>query len=165
VETDFWLACGLLSKGCLFTYTSSLGYDKSARPVPADHVQRTIGKISSEGRLDRELTNALNCLLHYRKGLALLEAFGEAASTGRDILDAWVLAARNLVNRAEATVALLGRAKGCDARFEHLLETMRLLREETGRFYQGIIKPARRREMMEWMYGSMEAALSEAAGQ
>jgi len=165
VENGFWLACGLLSKSCLFTHTSSLGFDKAALPVGADHVQRTIEKISSQGLLDRELNNAIGCLAEYRKGLALLEAFGEAASTGQDILEAWVLAARNLVNRAEATAALLERARGSVVRVEHFLETMRSLREETDRFYEGVIKPTRRREMMEWMYGSMDAALSEAAGQ
>lgn len=162
-DRDFWVACGLLSKKCLFTYTDSLGYDKSAQRVAPGHVARVTDRIRAEGGIDRELENSRARLDEYRKALALFEAIGEAASAGESILEAWVLAARNLVNRAEASVALLSHARGEQTRVDHILEALRALRVETDRFYSGIIKPTRRREMMDWMYSSIEEALAELA--
>ncbi len=162
-DRDFWVACGLLSKRCLFTHTASLGFNKAANPVPLDHAEKGIEKVKADGKLDAELDNAKARLAEYRKALALFEAFGERAERGERVLYAWTLAARNLVNRAEAAAALLMAARGEPVRVEHILEQSKRLRAETDRFYGDIIKPARRGEMMDWMYASVDAALEAVA--
>ena len=162
-DRDFWVACGLLSKRCLFTYTASLGFNKAAKPVSRDHARLTIDKAKAEGRLDAEIDNSRARLEEYRKAAALFEAFGERTSEGERIIYAWSLAARNLVNRAEASVALLAAARGERVQTTAILEDLRRLRAETERFYGDMIKPTRRGEMIGWMYGSVEAALEETA--
>jgi hypothetical protein len=161
-DRDFWVACGLLSKRCLLSHTASLGFNKAAKAVPGDHARQTIEKVKAEGRLDAELENSRARLDEYRRGAALFEALGERVSKGERIMYAWGLAARNLVNRAEASAALLAGARGEDVRTAAILEDMRKLRDETERFYRDMVKPTRRAEIMGWIYASVEAALEEA---
>ena len=159
-DERFWRACGLLSKRCLFTYTDSLGYNKAALPVPLDHVRKTIAKVKSDGRIAEEAENCRARLAEYKEALALFEAFAKKAREGHSYLAFWLFAARNLINRAECSLALLCAAAGEKPRVFDLLSEMRILRDETDELYAPIIKPARRREMIEWIFASMESALA-----
>jgi hypothetical protein len=163
-SADFWRACGLLSKRCLFSHTASLGYDKSALPVPADHVANTIGKIRDEGRLEEEIVNAKGRLAEYRTALAILEMIRARVNTGLELLDAWVLAANNLANRAEASLALLENARGNPVDSSGVLSNLSALKERTREMYARSTKPARRAETISWLFDSIEQALGEIAG-
>ena len=163
-DERFWRACGLLSKNCLFTHTASLGFNKSALPVPVDHVKKTVEKIKKEGHISVEAENCRARLAEYREALALFEAFAGRARSGDDLLDIWTLAARNLVNRAQAALALLDAAAGERHPAEEILFQMRQLRSEMNELYADIYKPARRREMLDWVYASIESALEAIAG-
>ncbi len=158
-DERFWRACGLLSKRCLFTYTASLGFDKSAPAVPLDHVAKTIAKVKSEGRLSAEAENCRARLAEYREALSLFEALSRRVGEGSDILAFWILAAKNLANRARATLALISAATGDKVDVSDIRKEMRVLRKDTEELYAGIMKPARRKEMLDWMFASMEAAL------
>jgi hypothetical protein len=160
----FLRACGLLSKKCLFTYTASLGHNKSAPAVPVDHAAKAIEKIRAEGRIAEEAGNCRERLAEYREALSLLEAFAKKAREGQDIVAWWRLAARNLVNRAECSIALLSAAAGEEpGDVRRVLSEFRALRKETDAAYAPVIKPSRRREMITWMYASIETALSAIA--
>ncbi len=99
----------------------------------------------------------------------LFRAYGKTARSGEEELGAWILAARNLVNRAEASRLLLkGRigpgGPGAVTEARRVLEELRELRRETEAAVARTIKPSRTAETMSWMYDSMEAALAKAAG-
>ena len=159
-DKRFWRACGLLSKNCLFTHTASIGHNKSALPVPLDHVAKTIDKIKNEGRIAGEAENCRQRLAEYTEALSLFDALGRKVKEGQDILAVWKLASRNLINRAECSLALLHGAMGEKTDASEILAEMRRLRDETDKLYASIIKPARRGEMMGWIYASMESALA-----
>ncbi|MCD4824134.1 MAG: family 20 glycosylhydrolase [Phycisphaerae bacterium] len=164
VEKDeaFWEACGLLSKSCLFTHTQSLSFTKEAFSVPLDHAEKEIAKILEGGQLEDELSNCEARLAEYRQALSLFDVFAGKASKGQDILDWWLLAGRNLVNRAEASIFLLQKAKvqtPDNGHGQKILEDMQALRDETEAAYAPIIKPSRRKEIIAWLYASVEHAL------
>lgn len=172
--TDVFRAFGLLSKTSLFTHTSSLGHDKSTRPVPVERAGNVIARAWEEAGLDQELANSRARLEEYREGLALLGRLRSEAGGGHEYLAVWDLAARNLINRAEAACFLMEHSdelaagaalSGSDApRAAQLLDGLRALRAETDRFYASIIKPSRRAEYMAWMFGAVEHALATLAG-
>lgn len=161
---DFWRACGLLSKRCLFTHTSSLGYDKAALPVAPDHASEAVAKIRDEGRLEDEIANAKARLAEYRAAMALFLSLRSRARGGEELLDAWILAAKNLTNHAEASLVLLLSAGGAKVDATGILSQMRELRSQMDAFYAPIMKPARRGEMITWMFASVEAALASLKG-
>ena len=167
-DNRFWEAAELLSKPCLFTYTSSLGFGKACLPVPKDHVQATIRKIQDEGRLDAEINKARQRLTEYNKSLELIKALQQEAIRGEDTLAAWELAARMLINRAEATQLLLSsRVKDFDsAHTDHakvILERMASLRAEYEMLYEPMIRPSRRAQMIGYMFDAVEMSLSRLA--
>ena len=173
-DSRFLKACGMLSKSCLFSSRRTLGYCKEAFPVPLDHVAKTISKVLQEGRLLQELDNCLARLLEYRQGLDLLEQFTAIAPEGCDCLNHWNLAARNLINRARAGAYLL-KQKLADTygippdaisaeSGNQILTEVRELRHETSRMYDSILKPIRRKEVLSWIYDSLEHALDNAIG-
>jgi len=163
-DERFWRACGLLSKKCLFTHTASLGFDKSAPAVALDYAKAAVDKIAAEGRLHVEAENCRARLAEYREALRLFEAFGKKAREGHEYLAFWIIAARNLVNRAEVSLALLAAAAGeTPKNAADLRAELRILRAETDGLYAPIIKPARRKEMMDWMYASVDSALQAVA--
>ena len=90
-DPRFAKACGLLSKSCLFSNRMTLGYCKTAFPVPLDHVENTISQVLREGRLLRELDNCLARLVEYGQGLDLLQQFTAIAPEGHDCLNLWDL--------------------------------------------------------------------------
>ncbi|HUW83981.1 MAG TPA: family 20 glycosylhydrolase, partial [Phycisphaerae bacterium] len=163
---EFWRACGLLAKPGLFNDVRTLGFGKNAVPVPEDHVQRSLTRLAADGRIDHELAAGHDRLAEYRLGLDLFRALSEPSDNGSPILKTWLLAARNLINRAETTAFLLthaatpsparplvpaARQQGAD-----LLEQLRELRSETGALYGGILKPIRRELVIDWLYRSIE---------
>jgi len=163
-DKRFWRACGLLAKRCLFTHTSSLGYDKAALPVPAGHAAGTVAKIRDEGRAAEELANARARLSEYETAAAIFDEMAASVESGGELINRWRLAAQNLVNRARAAAALLEAAEGRKADAAGILADLRDLRRRTEAMYEPIIKPSRRREMTAWMFDSVEAALGELAG-
>lgn len=161
-DATFWRACGLLSKNSLFAFANTLGYDKATLPVPLQYAADMVKKLAGEDKLDEELTNSRERLAEYRQSANLLEAFAAKASKGREILDWWKLAGRNLINRAEAAVFLLQNAKGQSPRDgQKILADLRSLRKETEEAYSTIIKPTRRKQIIGWIYASVENALAE----
>lgn len=167
-DTGFFVAAGRLANRGLFNYAADLGFFKDARPAPVGHVSDRIEEIAKKGELEKELATCESRLEEYREGLALFGAYAKVAKTGRDELEAWALAARNLVNRAEASrVLLMDRMNGAGpeikAEAERVLEGLRALRRETEAAVAMEVKPSRTAEMMGWMYDSIEAALEKTA--
>ncbi|HEX2695004.1 MAG TPA: hypothetical protein VHP61_04580, partial [Acidobacteriota bacterium] len=128
-----------------------------------------IEEIAKAGELGKELETCERRLAEYRDGLALFGAYAKVAKTGYDELKAWDLAARNLINRAEASRILLkrridGAGPGIVSEAGRVLEGLRALRRETEAAIATEVKPSRTSEMLHWMYDSMDAALEKAAG-
>jgi hypothetical protein len=164
-EDDFWRACARLSNLCLFVDCRSLGFYKHCRPAPEGHIDSVLDKVCEEGRLDEELEKAHNRLKDYRIAAEYFPAFQERATKGHDLIDAWTLAARNMVNRAECCVFLLThRKEGAAEGGEGILERMAPLRAETEAMYTRSIKPARRALMVAWIYDAVEKAIRERLG-
>jgi hypothetical protein len=168
-DTGFFAAAGRLAMRGLFNYAADLGFFKDARPVPAAYVEDRLEEMAKRGELEKELAICETRLKEYREGLALFGAYAKAAKAGRDELRAWDLAARNLINRAEASRVLLkarlsGNRPELAAEAGRVLEGLRTLREETEAAVSAEVKPSRTTEMMQWIYDSMEAALEKAAG-
>ena len=135
------------------------------REFVADRVE----EIAKKGELGTELETCELRLAEYREGLALFGAYAKVAKTGRDELKAWDLAARNLINRAEASRILLkrridGAGPGIASEAGRVLEGLRALRRETEAAVATEAKPSRTSEMVRWMYDSMDAALEKATG-
>jgi len=166
-DHDFMKACGLLSKTCLFTYTASLGYGKSGLAVPPDHVEKTLKKIEEEGRLELELANSQKRLAEYEQAKDLFGIFRNKVSKtamGVELLKWWELAARNLVNRAKASVWLIERALNkevSETEGDAIMTQMQQLRDETQQKYSTMIKPHRLSEYMHWMYDAVARAMTE----
>jgi hypothetical protein len=167
-DTGFFGAAGRLANRGLFNYAADLGFFKDAMPAPRGYVEGRIEDIVKAGELGKELVTCERRLAEYRDGLALFSAYAKVAKTGHDELKAWDLAARNLINRAEASRILLkhridGAGPEVAAEAGRILEGLRALRLETGAAVATEVKPSRTSEMLHWMYDSMEAALGKAA--
>ena len=171
--TSFWKACGLLSKSCLFSHSGSLGYGKAALPVVEDHVQRTIAGIRAREELEEEIRMCQARQMEYRQSLRHFETFARQATRGREYVEMWQLAARNLINRAQASILLLAHAEEViggkalsdpySGTARDVLLEMRALREETDRLYRTMIRPVRRRRMISYMYDAVEKAIARLA--
>ena len=167
-ELTFWQAAGLLSKSCLFTHTSSLGFSKNCQPVPEGHARQVLASLSAA---EREAA-AKNCQARqeeYESGLGLFQDLAARAVRGQEELRLWALAARNLIDRAKASGFLLEHAEdllagrclsgaAAQAAQEHL-HSQRTLRAATEAVYQEMIQPTRRAEMMDYLFGAVEEAL------
>ncbi len=168
---EFFRACGLLSKSCLFTHTSSLGFGKNTLPVPLDHAQKLVQKLDDEERAEGALNDCTDRLQEYRGALEVFGTLAARAPAGRDLLEAWRLAARNLVNRAAASAILLERVEELEmsvpmhpderAHARAILSEMRELKEQTRAAYSAIHRPTRCAEIIAWMFDSVEHALAE----
>ena len=172
VEDDgFWLACGRLANKCLFMDAHDLGFDKACVHPPEDQVEKRLAKTVADGHLDLELDTASRRLDEYRQALEFFQGFAGEVEKGRDIIALWDLAARNMVNRAEADIFLLSHRKAeveegsCRPPSKEegagILKRMKALRAETTRMYSESIKPTRRDEIISWIYDRVEAAISE----
>ena len=167
-DTGFFTAAGLLANRSLFNYAADLGFFKDARPAPIGYVAGRVEEIAGKGELEAELSVCESRLGEYRQALALFGAYAKIAKSGRGELYAWTIAARNLVNRAEAARILLlirrdGVGPGPQAEAARILRELRVLRVEMEVAVGLRIKPARTAETLAWMYDSMEAALVEAS--
>ena len=168
-DMGFFLAVGRLANRGLFNYADDLGFFKDARPAPRGYVADRIEEMAKKGELENELLICEARLKEYREGQALLDAYTKVVKRGHGELHAWDLAARNLINRAEASKILLksrqsGAGPEIAAEAGRVLEVLRTLRKETEAAVSAEVKPSRTAEMMHWMYDSMEAALEKAAG-
>lgn len=167
-DPGFFDAAGRLAKRGLFNYADDLGFFKDARPAPLGYVSDRIEEMAKKGDLEGELADCERRLGEYRQGLDLFRAYEKTAKSGREEIGAWVLAARNLVNRAEASKLLLMARTGqigadVGAEAARILEELRALRREMEAAVAAKIKPSRTREIMGWMYDSTETALGQAA--
>lgn len=168
-DARFWEAAEGLSGLCLFTYTKSLGFSKDCRPVPADHVSKTIEKIKAEGELDKEIETAQKRQKDYAHSLELFTALRQEAQRGDTELDLWDLAARNLINRAKVSeLLLLSHTDGYDhaahaERAGELLAEMQALQGEYEAVYATMIRPSRRALMIGYMFDAVEAELAKLA--
>lgn len=171
----FWKAAGLLSKCCLFSHTSSLGFGKDGGPVPADHVADTLRKIIEDGQLDQAAAQCRLRLADYEESLRLFENFSLRAYHAASDLFCWKLAARNLVHRARASLFLIENAdkvitgQALDSykdrqAAQQLLESLRDLRTLTENVYESFIRPMRSCMMTEYMFGAIERSLALLAG-
>ena len=102
-----------------------------------------------------------------RRGLDLFGALAQSSDKGSSLLETWLLAARNLINRAEVTAFLLTHAAtprplapAARQQGANLLQQLRLLRDETNTLYDSILKPTRRKLVIDWLYRSVEHALT-----
>jgi hypothetical protein len=159
-DSSFFKACGLLSKTGLFMCALTLGFYKDvSEPVPADQIEKTIEKLFNEKKLQGELESNLKLLEEYEQSLEILNKFKASAKKGYEEITIWQLAARNLINRARASVYLL-KGKDADKRaITSVLDELRKLKDETRMFYEPIIKPVRLNLIIHWMYDSIENAL------
>lgn len=162
----FFSAAGRLAKRGLFNYAADLGFFKDARPAPKDYILNRLAESAKSGELEKEAESCRTRLKEYREGLVEFRALSKAAPKGKKELEHWDLAARNLVNRAEAALVLLeSRAKtgddGVRGEAGRVLDELRALRRETEADYLTRIKPQRTREIMHWMYDSVETALEK----
>ena len=168
-DTRFFLAAGLLAKRGLFNYAADLGFFKDALPAPKDYVVNRLEEIAQSGRLEKEVEACEARLGEYRRGLATFREYAKVAKKGQEELEDWDLAARNLVIRAEAGRILLkdrigGNHNETKAEAGRILEGLRAIRQETEAAYLTRIKPSRTKEIMQWMYDSLETALEKVAG-
>jgi hypothetical protein len=168
-DTRFFSAAGLLAKRGLFNYAADLGFSKDARPAPKDYVANRLDEIAKSGELEKELKACQTRLDEYRNGLTAFGKYSKVVNNGRQELEFWDLAARNLINRAEAGRILLknkieGDHGGTRAEAKRILEELRGLRREMEAAYSTRMKPSRTKEIMQWIYDSIERALARAAG-
>jgi hypothetical protein len=168
-DTGFFAAAGRLANRGLFNYADDLGFFKEALPARKEYVADRVEETAEKGELASELATCELRLAEYREGLAQFGAYAKVAKTGHEELKAWDLAARNLINRAEASRVLLKRRRDgagpeIAAQAGRVLEGLRTLRKETEAAIAAEVKPSRTREMLHWMYDSMEAALEKALG-
>ena len=167
-DRSFFSAAGRLAKRGLFNYAADLGFFKDANPAPKDYVLNRLGELAKIGTLGKEAKECEVRLEEYRRGLAEFREYSRIVKKGRKELGFWDLAARNLVNRAEAALVLLkDKIEGNDAGIRkeagRVLGELRLIRQETEADYLTRIKPQRTREIRQWMYDAVETALEKAA--
>jgi len=168
-DRRFFVAAGLLAKRGLFNYAADLGFFKDARPAPKDYVVNRLDELAKDGTLEKETKACETRLEEYRQGLAALREYSKVVKKGQKELEFWDLAARNLVNRAEAGRILLkdrmeGNHDEIRAEAGRILTRLRAIRQETEAAYLTRIKPRRTKEIMQWMYDSVETALEKVAG-
>lgn len=168
-DARFFAAAGLLARRGLFNYAADLGFFKDARPAPKEYVTNRLEEMAKSGGLEEELKACEARLEEYRQGLVALGEYSKVVKEGRQELASWDLAARNLINRAEAGRILLrnkieGDQAGIRGEAKRILERLRALRQETAAAYAVRMKPSRTKEIMQWMYDSVEAALEKSAG-
>ena len=160
--TEFWKACGLLSKSCLFTYTKSLGFNKSTQPVEKEYIDRQIEKAAEDGKIECELQNCRKRLEEYEEALVIFEKLSQQLTKNNDLIYFWELAARNLINRAKASIYLLEKKAGySNLNGQNILKDMKKLRMKTEKMYEDIVKPTRRNEILGWIFDSMAYCLEQ----
>ena len=161
-SVDFWKAAGLLSKTCLFSYTASLGFNQSWLPVPPDFFSGKLKSLAEQGTLRQEYENSLLRLAEYEEGEKLFEALAKTVRKGNELIAFWRLAARNLVNRAKASICLLEIALNVSDKTQSagkVLAELNAVKSETEAAYRGIVLPVRCKEVISLMYDGVAAEL------
>lgn len=159
-------AWDLLSEPCLFTQVQTLDYSKTTLPADPRGALRRLATLAGQGALATELARAEQRGREYAEALALLDQSRREARDGHAILAWWQLAARNLINRAAVAALLLRWQVGNETTIAAgpLLSELRALRLETARAYLALgTKQQRLLQQLDWLYGSVEAALELAA--
>ncbi len=160
ITTAFFEACSQLEGHCPYSYTKSLGYDKSCGTVPIDHIRRDLATTAADGKLEQELEEARVALAHYCNARSVLRNLANRAKTGERYLEAWFLAADVLVHRARSALFLLSREKGTQAGDPTALSAeLDALEQRMRRLYTRIHRPTRREEMLRWMFASLREAI------
>jgi hypothetical protein len=155
-------AWDLLSEPCLFSQAQTLDYSKTTLPVDPRGALQRLRRLATSGALDSELARAQQRRQEYGQALDLLVASAAAARGGHEILAWWQLAARNLTNRAAVAELLLRwqRGEAMSTSAFPLLAELRALRLETARAYLALgTKTLRLAQQIDWIYGSVDAAL------
>ena len=163
-STDFWKAAGLLSKSCLFSFTSSLGFNQSWLPVPEDFFSRSLNTLVDNGTLEQEYKNCNLRLAEYEAAARLFEIINVKALKGHEFIVFWRLAARNLVNRAKVSICLLENRLGVSPRTQmpaEVLDELYSIRVETAQVYHKIICQFRCEEIMSLMYDGLAAEIAK----
>jgi hypothetical protein len=171
---ELFAACGLLSKPCLFSHSSSLGVTKACLPVDAGHVAAMLARVAHERRVAEERAACRARQVEYSAALERFQALSARATRGHVLLDVWELAARNLLSRARTSEFLLAYADDVIAgralegerrdRAQQLLSELQSLRDETDALYATIVRPTRKDLMVAAMFASVESALAGLAG-
>lgn len=161
----FWKAAGLLSKRCAFSHTWSLGFASKcdvASGVDSRHFKNWLAEIMRKGEIQGEIDNCQQRLAEYEEALEIFRSLHGRAKKGKALLKLWELSARNLINRAKASLCLLEHESGkkmmtyCP---ELTLKTLRKLKRETESLYRGIQRPERRKDIIGWIYSGLECEL------
>jgi hypothetical protein len=160
----FWKACGLLSKPCLFTNVQTLGQGKHTKPIPLDHAKNVIQSLKKENKLEEELKNAQTRLCEYKEALELFETFKGKIKGKEELIELWMLSAKNGIHRAEMTCFFieteLGLAPKPD-KGKSLLDELAELKKQTETMYTPIVKQGRRKEMIDWIFAAVQHYLEE----
>jgi hypothetical protein len=168
-DLSFFQACDLLSLDCLFSTTKSIGLDKKGMSVSNDFIEKSLELLKEKCRLESELNNCHNRLKGYLKGLDILTNFSKKATKGQAELETWLLAARNMINRAEASICLLNTKLRITKETnqtetlldkEKVLSDLKSLKKQTEKMYENSIKPVRRQDYIAWLFEAMEHELS-----
>ena len=170
-DDRFWKAADGLAGLCQFSSSRTLGYDKACLPVSKDHIENAIVKMIEADRLDIEIMRAQKCAQDYTQSLELFRTLRQDATKGHAILDLWELAARNLINRAQAVEVILQSRTDSYApeadrdRVNAILKDMQALHAEYEDVYAGMIRPNRRALMIGYMFDAVETELMRLAGE
>jgi hypothetical protein len=168
-DASFWKASELLSGSCLFTDTSSLGYGMDIEPVAPNWIRDILGRLKEQSKLTGEIERCRLRSREYQDGLELFETLERRATKGKENMGLWKLAARNLINRAQAAELLLvqqeGELSGDPLRAEarQVLREMRRLRQRTDAMYAQMIRQPRRDLVLYYIYDAVEKAVADLA--
>jgi len=158
--TEFFEACAKLEVLSPWTYTSSLGYDKSCPEVPPAHIRKAIERLRAEDKLEAELVRAREGFASYEEGRDLILKVQRRAGRGGETLEAWLLAADALTHRARSAIHLLTRALGRpEGEADVFLRELDDLEARYRAFYTPIHRPARREQILRWLFASLRRAL------
>jgi hypothetical protein len=137
--------------------------------VPENQVKAVLDKVVADGELEEEIDRTQRRRQEYARSLELFIAIRLDAQRGEEDLALWDLAARNLVNRAEAAeLLLLSRTDGFDPKAHRdkaraVLTEMRNLHAEYDAVYTSMVQPSRRALMIGYMFDAVEAELARLA--
>ena len=151
-----------MAKNSLFTFAGTLGYSKISMKVPDDFIEKKLKQLSEYGKLEEEEENSLARLKEYTAGMKLFAELLEECEKNQAVLQAWHLAARNLVNRARTAVIILQLKQGknvAEKDADRVLRELRGLRCEMNKVYHEIMSPLRGREIVAVIFDAIENAL------
>ena len=167
-DTSIFSACGLLSKCCPFSSAASIGHSKAKLPISQNFIQAAVRQLDNNS-LAQEIDNCRYRLEEYRDGYKLMCEFSEKATKGYELLKWWNLAARNLINRAEASAFLLklelasryqiSLQADCYENGKRILDELKQLKKETSLMYDSNLKASCRDEIIGKLFDGMEYAM------